>query len=1726
MKTSFTKLFKEKWKAIVPFLFFCTMSFVVKADFAPCGKLDSIAEISLIIDCDGNLTVVAEDSSPTGYEFGIVGVGAISGTFYKKSDPLVHFTINHDPESTFYVRELCGSVLWYGVLPYWGNGGGAGTWMYTGEGKEVDDPGMTTVASPKDVPDGISAKVTYKVTKPSCPDADDGSVEFHLDLGTAKNCDPTIGITYSGAASASNAPFVDGKYTISGLSAADVIENISFLATASGSECVCDVDTPDGLGPITVPTPVGNSASLACIDKINVSSAIDPHNCEVIISKDDINSGVNDPCDDNESAEYIIVKDKKGKLIEGTYLDSDLVPLDPQTGSGYAFKFDASSYFGQEVKVEVHDEMSGNHCWGHALVEDKAPPVVTCDENGIDSIYCIDFTGDLEESMKAAIKDCSDFDPTVVQFKEILDCDDNTSVLKRIQMVYFAEDVWGNRSDQCTDTIDILRIGTPDDPMASDPDLTFIPGVRLLRPLDFAKNNDPFSCDDFYDVDGDGIPDPTESGAGFPMLEKTRDDGSKDTFPLPALNFDHYADYLNRAKSNAITYCKLGASYRDTRLGSYDCVTKIMRTWSIGEWSCHGELDTMWTQIIDIVDTLAPVFDKSSLKHIVGSVDSYNCSKMKPIPMPSAYDNCSKTIEFQRVVFDADWTIIGPDKSMSADEDFEFPYGRSYVVFTAFDECHNFSMDTIHVDITDETPPVTICKDQLVVGISGSKGSQEDGLVKVPASSFDNGTYDDCGLKETCVVRMDDLDRFDAMDTDGDGWVPLSEFSDEFACNRSDYYAQYADVIPHTKPAVYGIYRGVLCQKEIWFCCNDDRVRDVNVVFRAIDHSGNINECMVSVDIQDKTKPSIICPVDVKVDCDLPMPSVPEEDLNEWINVTQNPAKDYFGDLFGRIVREHSQEPFGVHPDHVHESVDLSKLVDGLFFDNCDDPDIYIKIGSDFDQCNTGQIIRYFYAEDGSGNRSEVCEQVITVDSKIEFDFYNIKWPVEDTLLNTCMLPEDLTTMMFGVPSAPDGACMLFGTSYEDQVFRFNNQDNPDSEACFKLIRTWNVIDWCSNEHSGNTHIVPFQQIIKVNDPVGPQISCPPENLLVETTDCEGAIVELTASATDDCTEADELHWFAKIDAYNDGSYDFKPEDLESLITHSENAGASEASISYRFPAGTHRISWYVEDRCGNTSNCEYLFTVSNVKAPTPFAVDVSTVLMSSGMVGIWANDINNKSEHPCYDDEAIQIAIVRAGGAFEEASASITFDCDDFINGPEVDVDFYAFIDLGNGHILKDFTTVTVTLQDNQGACSEAIGDGEGTGQSAFITGSIRTENADAVPDIEVGLLGGNQGANAVNATATDITGAYAFPEMPVGTQYTIDPVSNGDYLNGVTTLDLVLIQRYVLGMTDLESEYKIIAADINNDRNVSAIDLVDLRSVILGVSEEFTNNESWRFIDADFTFSDATEPLSEPFTEQYDISTLEANMNINFIGVKVGDVNGTVDAASTLAQSRSIFSVDVADINYNAGDIISIPLRVSKDINTVGLQFTADFDASQLIFAGVDSDELNVLPEHVGFAQANDGIVTISWNDVNAQRVGASQSLMSLNFKAVKSGRLSDVLSLNSAVTSAEIYNAQLETMGLVAKFNSSTNIADAGFELYQNTPNPFADQTTISFNLPQSSDATLSIFDVTGKLITIKKGSFDKGINTIQLNKDDLSVSGVLYYTLETEGFTDTKRMVVLK
>lgn len=106
-----------------------------------------------------------------------------------------------------------------------------------------------------------------------------------------------------------------------------------------------------------------------------------------------------------------------------------------------------------------------------------------------------------------------------------------------------------------------------------------------------------------------------------------------------------------------------------------------------------------------------------------------------------------------------------------------------------------------------------------------------------------------------------------------------------------------------------------------------------------------------------------------------------------------------------------------------------------------------------------------------------------------------------------------------------------------------------------------------------------------------------------------------------------------------------------------------------------------------------------------------------------------------------------------------------------------------------------------------------------------------------------------------------------------------------------------------------------------------------------------------------------------------------------------------------------------------------------------------------------------------------------------------------------------------------------GFTIGVNQISSEIPGKFLLSQNYPNPFNPVTKIVFNVPsnlngQLSDTRLDIFDVSGKLIeTLVNQNLSAGIYEVNWNADNFP-SGVYFYTLKSNHYSETKRMVLMK
>lgn len=118
-------------------------------------------------------------------------------------------------------------------------------------------------------------------------------------------------------------------------------------------------------------------------------------------------------------------------------------------------------------------------------------------------------------------------------------------------------------------------------------------------------------------------------------------------------------------------------------------------------------------------------------------------------------------------------------------------------------------------------------------------------------------------------------------------------------------------------------------------------------------------------------------------------------------------------------------------------------------------------------------------------------------------------------------------------------------------------------------------------------------------------------------------------------------------------------------------------------------------------------------------------------------------------------------------------------------------------------------------------------------------------------------------------------------GFDYNLEVIKNGNHINGVSTLDLILIQRHILGIETFDNPCDVIAADVSNNQEVTAIDLVEIRKLILGVNSIFPNSPAWKFVNDEFNGQSAN-PLSFG-KEEFPLEEL------NIVAIKIGDVNNS---------------------------------------------------------------------------------------------------------------------------------------------------------------------------------------------------------------------------------------------
>jgi uncharacterized Zn-binding protein involved in type VI secretion len=874
----------------------------------------------------------------------------------------------------------------------------------------------------------------------------------------------------------------------------------------------------------------------------------------------------------------------------------------------------------------------------------------------------------------------------------------------------------------------------------------------------------------------------------------------------------------------------------------------------------------------------------------------------------------------------------------------------------------------------------------------------------------------------------------------------------------------------------------------------EDVHNDLQIEMRVWDKKGNYNTCWASVTAEDK-----IAPICGNLD---PVSKTCDEYHNGELGAATNGE---FVELTGDLLALYNKE-FGNPATVCEDNLSCAPLTITQYY----------KLKEL--NCGALEIERKWKAEDWKPNVSNEGTQKITVTYKPD---WKLTFPKDVDL--TC--GDEFPAAATADDIISNGSCDLWAVEVTEKTFEV------PGDICMKIERTYELINWCVYKAGDPATVI-------ANNPNGTMVTSEGNETVgrytyvqvlklyvneaptIEIADVETCIVgvgDVAPYGTEDVTpgaapfECDDERTFSATAtncagiALDGGAFTWKFYVNGSLAD--EGTGAEFTKVVS--PKTKYKVEFWGSDGCGNSAGATKDYEFWDCKKPTPYVLNgLAVEIMQTGSIQMWATDLDQGSYDNCTPKDKLDIRIALGDpnqgpqdiDGVKALDKVVTLTCD---NLGTQSVSIYVIDEENNWDVVGTY----VLVQNNMGACPT------GEGMRA-VAGKVVNPVGENVELVNVSVNGGTE-----TAMTTGANGEFQF-NLSVGGDYTITPEKNINPLNGVSTYDLVLISKHILGIAKFDSPYKYIAADVNKSGSITAFDMVQLRQLILNITSEFPNNSSWRFVDSKYEFT-SENPAAENFNEFMSINNLEGTMNnVDFVATKIGDINGNATSNSLLgAESRTTngtMSLNVADRFVEAGQTVEVAFNAADIASVEGYQFTMNFNGLEL----VELTEGVAKAANFNTNLSNRGMISTSWNG----EATANEELFKLTFKATSTGLLSELVSISSDLTSAEAYNTAGELMDVNIDFNSSN--VSAAFGLNQNTPNPFNAETVIGFNLPQAGAATLKVMDVQGKVLRTIEGDYAKGYNQVSLNAKTLGATGILYYQLESADNIATKKMIIIE
>lgn len=1137
------------------------------------------------------------------------------------------------------------------------------------------------------------------------------------------------------------------------------------------------------------------------------------------------------------------------------------------------------------------------------------------------------------------------------------------------------------------------------------------------------------------------------------------------------------------------SFCEFVVDYADgERIEGCGNNFLFVRTFRVLDW-CNGGQDTLFTQVVRVGDLAGPAISLPTQDldfngvpdegPLTFSTNTGQCSAVLDLSVGvSMTDACSNDLRLDAYLFiDGNMAMppLGPYRiigGMTNTLTTPIPAGLHILRYVGSDPCSNTSTEDVALSIVDGNPPLVACEDQINISLDGN------GLARLNARDFDAGSNDGCSAVNLLIARVNDED------------------------------------LPTTVP-----------DEHVIFTCADLGIQ--RLVLIGTDQSDNENRCWGEVLVEDKTAPRCIAPGPVSLHCQLYSTQFPD-DL---------PAA------------------FAADPIGIGDQLNIA-FGNAAGIDNCSVEAITQSVSGTLNECGTGQFFRQFTVTDGTGfTQATNCIQTINI---LAFTEYSLRFPGDQNYsCGDFPNPEDFAgessgcellaanTVRDTLNTIVPGSCyalrltheVINWCEYDGQSLPFTLPRDADGNGDFSEPLFLNVTANAPNDYLDDQAILDqdaivgngndlgqlggnygtssrrgyfrYRQFVGVFDNEPPSLSIEdPEDGLAFTADCLGGVA-INLVATDDCSEVQVIASIDEniVDRNGDGlftSVDFVGEyDIPEVRFTGEATTGLMVPVR-NLPIGRHLARIRVIDDCGNQTQQFVVMQVNDGRPPAPVCISSVTVnlvpdIVTGGINTVWATDFVGSPAVTC-TQTSVSYSLYREEEAAEQGFIpqqnvfNVEVDCADL--GANI-LRLYAFAE-NTG--LAAFCNVVLTVTDNNDLCSERMGQ---------ISGLILDRNGDPMRNVEVF----NDGPSSL-VTFSEDDGTFLFDGLEEQVDYTIQPYLNANPINGLSTADLNVIGRRLLGLEENLTPYQLIAADANNNGSITVRDLIAIREVILGFEDDFDNNNSWRFIPADYVFPDPTNPWVETFPEVANFNDLVGAEFVEFVAIKIGDVTGN-------AEPHFAFLSEGDPAADNRPDAAVLTLRPEVTPGLWGLYAPDAYEGSKAGAVNALTAVQGAIQLPAGY-RLEPGLLSPAEyrvdkdNILRFSRVAAGHQLNSqeplLQFQLDAGAELH--LMPKVGAFRSEAYTSDYQTLPLQLAVADSPSVEKQSLVA---SPSPFYEYTQLSVYWEQSEQLELTIFNAAGSMISQRTLTAHRGQNQWTVNRQELgSKAGV--YVLRVAGNTD--------